>query len=217
MTDWSSTPGADASTENSALVNAVRVVRERWWVIAICAVVCFIVILGLSLHAQKQYTATASLLVKPSNLPAVIAPSQSTPTDPNTLARQQSDDVSVLTSSQIAETVKNKLNLSESVADLQSQVQANVDSTDDIITVSVTDPDPALAARKANAFSSALVDYLTASAQQQLIAGQAKLQNELAKPRAGSPSRSALQQGLEQVIALEAVTNGGTQVVQQAG
>lgn len=217
MTDWSSTPGADASTENSALVNAVRVVRERWWVIAICAVVCFIVILGLSLHAQKQYTATASLLVKPSNLPAVIAPSQSTPTDPNTLARQQSDDVSVLTSSQIAETVKNKLNLSESVADLQSQVQANVDSTDDIITVSVTDPDPALAARKANAFSLALVDYLTASAQQQLIAGQAKLQNELAKLPAGSPSRSALQQGLEQVIALEAVTNGGTQVVQQAG
>jgi succinoglycan biosynthesis transport protein ExoP len=217
MTDWSSTPGADASTENSALVNAVRVVRERWWIIAICAVVCFAVILGLSLHAQKQYTATASLLVKPSNLPAVIAPSQSTPTDPNTLARQQSDDVSVLTSSQIAETVKNKLNLSESVADLQSQVQANVDSTDDIITVSVTDPDPALAARKANAFSSALVDYLTASAQQQLISGQAKLQNELAKLPAGSPSRSALQQGLEQVIALEAVTNGGTQVVQRAG
>src|SRR5947209_3219841 len=102
MTEWSSSGGPDTSTENSALINAVRVVRERWWVIAISVVVCFAVMLGLSLHAQKQYTASAALLVKPSNLPSVIAPSQSQPQDPNTLARVQADDVSLLTSSTIA-------------------------------------------------------------------------------------------------------------------
>src|SRR5947209_3980762 len=217
MTEWSSPAGADASTEHSALINAVRVIRERWWVIAISTVVCFSVMLGLSLHAQKQYTSSASLLIKPSNLPAVIAPSQSQPSDPNTLARVQSDDVSLVTSNTIASAVKKRLNTSESVADLQSQVQASADSTNDIIDVSVTDPNPRQAALKANAFASSLVDYLTTSAQQQLVSGQAKLQNELARLPANSPSRTALQQGLEQVIALEAVTNGGTQVVQQAG
>src|SRR5436305_712456 len=217
MTEWSSPAGGDVSTEHSALINAVRVIRERWWVIAISAVVCFAVTLGLSLHAQKQYTSSASLLIKPSNLPAVIAPSQSQPSDPNTLARVQSDDVSLVTSNTIASAVKKRLNTSESVADLQSQVQASADSTNDIIDVSVTDPNPGQAALKANAFASSLVDYLTTSAQQQLVSGQAKLQNELARLPANSPSRTALQQGLEQVIALEAVTNGGTQVVQQAG
>ncbi len=216
MTTWSSTTGAEQSTEHSALINAVRVIRERWWLVAISAVVCFAVVLGLSLHAQKQYTATASLLVKPSNLPAVIAPSQSEPTDPTTLARVQSDDVSLVTSGTIAEAAKKALSSRESVGDLLNQVQASANSSNDIITVSVTDPDPAQAALKANAFASALVNNLTASAQQQLISGQAKLQNELAALPATDPNRTALQQGLEQVIALEAVTNGGTEVVQRA-
>ena len=217
MTTWSSTAGAEQPSENSALVNAVRVIRERWWLVLISAVVCFVVLLGLSLHAQKQYTATASLLVKPSNLPAVIAPSQAQAEDPNTLARLQSDDVSVVTSSTIAAQVQSALKSTESAADLQGQVQASADSSDDIIDVSVTDPSPAAAAAKANAFAAALVNYLTTSAQAQLVAGQAQLQHELARLPASDPNRTALQQGLEQVIALEAVTNGGTQVVQRAG
>ncbi|HUA70467.1 MAG TPA: P-loop NTPase [Solirubrobacteraceae bacterium] len=218
MTAWSSTAGAEeGSSEHSALLNAVRVVRERWWLILVSAVVCFVVTLGLSLHAQKQYTATASLLVKPSNLPAVIAPSQAEPTDPTTLARVQSDDVSLVTSSTIAAAVKKMLHTSESVADLQAQVQATVDANNDIVDVSVIDSSPDQAAAKANAFTNALVSYLTASAQAQLVAGQAKLQHELARLSPNNPSRTALQQGLEQVIALQAVTDGGAQVVQTAG
>jgi succinoglycan biosynthesis transport protein ExoP len=216
MTEWSST-GADVSSEHSALINAVRVVRERWWLIAVSGLVCFLVMLVLSLHAHKQYTATAALLVKPSNLPAVIAPSQSQPQDANTQARVQADDVSLVTSNTIARAVKRNLHSAESVADLANQVQASVDSSNDLIKVSVTDAHPGQAAVKANAFATALVDYLTTSAQAQLIAGQAKLQSELARLPATDPSRTALQQGLEQVIALEAVTNGGAQVVEQAG
>jgi receptor protein-tyrosine kinase len=80
----------------------------------------------------------------------------------------------------------------------------------------VTDPDPAQAAVKANAFATALVTYLTQAAQAQLTAGQAQLQAEIAQTPATDPTRAALQQGLEQVIALRAVTNGGAQVVEQA-
>ena len=73
-------PGGEPSSERSALIDGVRVVRERWWLIAISGVVCLIVLLGLSLRAQKQYTATSEVLVKLSNLPAVISPSQGQPT-----------------------------------------------------------------------------------------------------------------------------------------
>jgi succinoglycan biosynthesis transport protein ExoP len=217
MTEWSSTQGGtDTSSERSALINAARVARERWWLIATCGVVCLVVVAALSLRAQKQYTATSEVLAKPSNLPAVIAPSQGQPTDPTTLARIQSDDASLINSTTIAGIVKNLLHSRESVAGLLDQVQTTVNSSNDLIAISVTDPSPAQAAAKANAFATALVNYLTQSAQAQLIAGQARLQNQLAQLPATDPSRTALQQGLEQVVALEAVTNGGAQIVQQA-
>src|SRR5579859_6933115 len=166
MTEWSSTQGGtETSSERSALVNAVRVVRERWWLIAVSAVVCLVVMLALSLHAQKQYTATSQVLVKPSNLPAVISPSQGQPTDPNTLARMQSDDASLITSTTIAAAVKTALHSRDSVSHLLSQVQANVDASNDLINISVTDPSPTQAAAKANAFATGLVTYLTQSAQ----------------------------------------------------
>jgi capsular exopolysaccharide synthesis family protein len=217
MTAWSSTAGADISTERSALISAVRVVRERWWLIVVSCVVCFGITLGLALHAQKQYAAAAALLVKPSNLPALIAPTQTQSQDATSLAHLQSDDVSLVTSSAVAAMAKSMLHTSESVGDLLNEVTATADSGNDMISISVTDPNPAQAAAKANAFATALVNYLTASAQAQLIAGQAKLQTELAQLPPTDPSRTALRQALEQVIALQAVTNGGAQVVQSAG
>src|SRR5262249_17388771 len=180
-------------------------------------VVCFGITLGLALHAQKQYTATAQLLIKPSNLPALIAPTQTQSQDSTSLSHLQSDDVSLATSGTVAALAKQRLRTSESAGDLVNQVTASADSTNDLIDIAVSDTDPNQAAAKANAFASALVDYLTASAQQQLISGQSKLQSELAQLPADAPSRSAIRQALEQVIALQAVTNGGAQVVEQAG
>jgi len=217
MTAWSSTSGGETSSERSALIDAVRVIRERWWLIAVSFVVCFAISLALAMHAQKQYTATASLLVRPSNLPALIDPTQTQAQDATTLAHIQSDDVSLATSTPVATLAKQKLGTEESVGDLKDEVVATADASNDLIDIAVTDSDPAQSAAKANAFANALVSYLTASAQAQLVAGQARLQSELASLPADDPGRPAIQQGLKQVIALEAVTNGGAQVVEPAG
>lgn len=216
MTAWSSTSGGETSGERSALIDAVRVIRERWWLIAVSFVVCFGISLALAMHAQKQYTATASLLIRPSNLPALIDPTQTQAQDSTTLAHIQSDDVSLATSTPVATLVKQKLGTKESVGALQGEVVATADTSNDLIDISVTDTDPEQAAAKANAFANTLVSYLTASAQAQLVTGQAKLQSELASLPADDPGRPAIQQGLKQVIALEAVTNGGAQVVESA-
>ena len=216
MTSLSSSPVPPPATEPSALVNAVRVLRERWWLIAVSFVVCAGISLALSLHATKQYTATAKLLIRPSNLPALIDQSQTQAQDSTTLARQQSDDAALVSSSAVAQRVKQALNSRESVADLQLEVVATPDANNDLMDVSVTDPDPVRAARLANGFANALVAYLNEAAQAQLVAGRARLQSELAKLPPTDPGRTALQQGLRQVIALEAVTNGGVQVVEAA-
>src|SRR4249920_2421865 len=106
MTAWSSTSGGETASERSALVDAVRVIRERWWLIAVSFVVCFTISLALAMHEQKQYTATASLLIRPSNLPALIDPTQTQAQDSTTLAHIQSDDVSLATSTPVATIVK---------------------------------------------------------------------------------------------------------------
>jgi len=216
MTAWSSTTGGEVSSERSALIDAVRVVRERWWLIAASFVVCLVITVALSLHAQKQYTASASLLIRQSNLPALVDPTQTQAQDSTTLAHLQSDDVSLASSSPVAAAVKRALHSSESVADLQDQVVATADTTNDLIDISITDSSPALAAAKANAFATSLVNYLNNAAQAQLVSGQARLQTELAQLAPADPGRAAVQQALKQVIALEAVTNGGASVVQPA-
>lgn len=217
MTAWSSTSGGETSSERSALIEALRVIRERWWLIAVSFVVCFGVSLLLAERAQTHYTAKASLLIRPSNLPALIDPTQTQAQDATTLAHIQSDDVSLATSTPVATLAKQKLGTKKSVGELQNDVTASADTSNDLISISATDTSPEQAAAKANAFANALVSYLTASAQAQLVAGQAKLQNELASLPADDPGRPAIQQGLKQVIALEAVTNGGAQVVESAG
>lgn len=205
-----------AASERMALVEALAVVRERWWLIAVSFVVCIGVAFALSARSVKQYTATASLLIRPSNLPALIAPTQAQSGDSATLARIQSDDVSLATSSPVATGVKRQLHTDESVGDLQNQITATADTTNDLIDIAAVDTSPSRAAALANAFAGQLVSYLTTQAQAQLISGQAKLQSELAKLPANDPGRPALQQGLKQIVALEAVTNGGAQVVQSA-
>lgn len=209
-------PEVASANEHPGLMSSLRVIRERWWLVAVCFVLGVAITTALALHATKQYTATATLLVQPSNLPALIEPSQAQATDSATLARLQADDVSLVSSIPVAAMVKRTLRLPDSVSDLQQVPVASPEASNDLIDVSVTDPDPARAAALANAFADSTVRYLTASAQAQLIAGQARLQSELSQMSAGNPGQAPLAQALREVIALRAVTNGGVQVVNRA-
>ncbi len=216
MSSWSSVPEPDSADEHAGLVRAARVLRERWWLVILCFVLCTAITTALAMNSVKQYTATSTLLVQPSNLPALIDPSQAQATDSATLQLMQADDVSLVSSGPVAAIAKQLLHSSASMSDLVDEVVATPEANNDLIDVSVTDPDPARAAAAANAFATALVRYLNASAQAQLISGQANLQAELAHLAPGNPGQAPLAQALKQVIALRAVTNGGVQVVDTA-
>ena len=200
-------------SEASSLINAIRVVRERWWLILITAVVGFVVALGAALHSTKQYTATSTLLVRPSNLPALIDPTQTQANDSSTLARIQADDVSLVTSTSVAQQARVALRTSATTGDLLGEVTATAGSTNDLIDIQVTDSDPSRAARIANAFAAATVTYLTGvrSGSARRRTGQAAVRTDRASGL-GPGWRPALEQGLKQVIALRAVTNGGASV-----
>ncbi len=204
------------SIERSALINAVRVLRERWRLVVLCFLVCAIVTAVVSKTSTKQYTATSTLLIRPSNLPALVDPTQAQSQDATTLARQLSDDASLAASIPVATQVKQTLGLSESVADLQGLVVASPSTTEDLMTISITDSRPERAATLANAFGNALVSYLTQSAQATLVSGKARLETQLAALAPTDPSRNAIQQALTRITELQSVTTGGAQLVDPA-
>ena len=207
---------AASSRDRSPLLHAARVVRERWWIVAICVVVCAAVSYLLASSATKQYTATAELLVQPSSLTGLVNGTQTPATDSATVAQLQSTDVSLATSSPVANQVRTQLHLSESAGGLADEVSATADSSNSLIDLSVTDPSPARAAELADAFAAALVNFLNTSARANYIASQASIQAQLNALPAASPSRTNLETALQEVIELEAVANGGLDLVQQA-
>ncbi len=206
----------ETKSEHSEFLNAVRVLRERRWLVVVCFVVGAGVAWFLGARAVKQYTATSTLLVAPSNLTALIDPTQQQSTDATTLARLQSDDVSLLASSAVASLAKQSLHTSESIGDLQDEVAGNPGASNDLIDVLATDPNATRAAAIANAFATSLVNYQNASAQAQLISGQTRLVDELKRILPSNPEAGPLSQALKQVVALQAVTSGGVQIVDLA-
>ncbi len=67
-------PERDSETaETPGLVRALQVLRERWLVIALCALVSLVVAVAYVEHKPDQYTATASLQFTTNSLPSQVA------------------------------------------------------------------------------------------------------------------------------------------------
>lgn len=206
--------GYSHGENESSLLAALRVIRDRWWLVAGPAVACLLIALALSKSSTKQYTAMATLLVRTSDLAALVDPTQVQTVDP---ARQTADTLLLLRSGAVAARVKSVLHLPDPIAALQGRVDATEAPNTDLVGISITDPSPARAAELANGFATALVQYRAQSDQAQVAAGQAQITEQLRNlTPADSSARSVLRQALKQVVALRAVTNGNVQVVDPA-
>jgi capsular exopolysaccharide synthesis family protein len=199
----------------SALLNALQTLRDRWWMVAIAMIGGAAIAFAVAVTSTKQYTAESSLLIRQSNLQTLIDPSAAQNSeDP---ARLAATNLLLVTSSAVAGNVQAALRTSESTDDLAAQVSASVNPDADIITIQATDPNPARAARLANAFADQFVAFERAQSQQQAGAGATRLQNEIAAlPPGATAERAQLVQALRNVLALQAVTTGDATVVDRA-
>jgi capsular exopolysaccharide synthesis family protein len=204
-----------APPENVGLLNAIGVLRSRWWVIAISVVVCVLASLVLTLRATKQYTATAKLLFTQNSLIPEVggsspAPSQNPQAD-------QATNLQVVTTRPVGAAVKKSLGLSMSVSDLLGEVTTTDDAGSNIVDVNATDPSPTRAARIANEFARQFVALSQADNLGQVLAGERLLNDKL---KALAPTdvadRANLEAALRKLLILQAVQTGDAQVVDQA-
>lgn len=211
-----SVAAAHSESEASGLLGALRVLRERWWVVLVSFLVCVLVSLVLTLAATKQYTATAKLQFGQDPLVAQVGGTVTTSADPQA---DQATDLLLVTTGQVASAVKSALGTSLSTSQLLKMVSTSLDQSSNIVDVSATDSDPAFAARVANAFASEYVATSKATNQQQVSSAEQSLTNQLAAlppTAANAATRANLQAALQKLIVLDAVQTGNATLVDTA-
>ena len=210
---------ADRSTEErTPLVHALRVLRDRWFIVVIAVVLCTGITTAVSVSSTKKYQATSELLFRPNQLGTAVlnTPVVNNSVDPQ---RDSSTNQGLVHSLEVAQAVEKTLRLGLPASDLLDKISVQSAENSDIIQVTATDTEPKRAARIANGFATGYVAFAQRQAQDRISQGEQLLRQRLAALPAdssGDADRRQLQDALQKLLALEAVQTGDAQVVDRA-
>jgi len=201
--------------ETPGLVYALRVLRERWWIVAACALVSLLVAVVYVERKPNQYTATASLQFTTNSIPSQVAgvsSGQSLDAE-----GEKNTDVQLVTTTPVAAAVVQALKLKTTPTDLLGQVSASDPQNDYVVDVSATDGDAEQAAKIANAFAQQYVLYSQQQNEEQLLKGQRLIAQRAAQLPAGDTTDRANLNALSQkLLLLQAVATANARVASTA-
>jgi capsular exopolysaccharide synthesis family protein len=203
------------SAEVPGLIRALKVLRERWWIVLLCPIVTFVVALVYVERQPKQYTAVAKLQFSNNSLPSQVAGvSSSQSLDPE---GEKATNVELVTTPPVAELVVKSLKLKMTSEELLEEVSASNPQNDYIVDISVTDSNPSRAATIANAFAREYVVYSEAQNIGQLVKGEQLITRKIEQlPSTDTVDRSNLLGLYQKLLLLQSVQTGNAQVVSTA-
>ena len=193
-------------------------VRRRIGVVLLCMVVVPAAALALSLSEQKQYSAAASLLFRDPAFDQKLFGSTvvSSPTDPT---REAATNVQLVSLQVVSARTAKALDDLRSAPQIQAEVTVSPAGQSDVVTVTATDPEPAVAANLANTFAKEFIAFRRDADRSKISSAQRLVQAQLAKMtpalRAGKQGE-ALKQRAEQLQILAALQTGNAELVQPA-
>lgn len=210
--EFSPQDSASTPSEVPGFVQALRVLRERWWVIAICGVVALLSALVYVERQPKQYTATSKLQFTSNNIPSQVAGvPEAQSIDPE---GEKATNLQLVTATPVATLVIKNLKLKTTPAALLEEVTASNPNNDYIVDVSVTDSQPQRAAAIANAFAEQYVVYSQSEKEAQLVRGEQLINQKLAQlPESDTVDRANLRALYQKLLVLQAVQTGNARVV----
>ncbi len=140
------------SQRQMELRTAVRVLRHRWWLLVLIVAVCALPTYLVSRSLPKVYEAHTTLLVG-LGLPGT------SPDYQQLLASEQLSQTysSLVTTSPVLEAVKSALRLDTDINALRESVKATAPINSTLITITVSNGNPALAAQIADALAEELI------------------------------------------------------------
>lgn len=204
--------------DTTQLVGFLRVIRRRWWLVALFTLLTTAAALAVSLSAEKQYEATAEVLVSDEeSANSLVTPEANfTPVDPE---RQLNTEVELITKAETAYGAKRLLGSERSAGELLEQVETDVSSSSNIVGITVRDTDPLLAVRIANAFAEAYVAFRAESAGERFVEAarlaEARLQ-ALSEEERSSPQGRELEARQRELEFAAALQTTGAEIVRRS-
>lgn len=207
------------SRTEGALEQGLRIIRRRKWIFLQAVILIPLIALALSLTQEKQYTAEAKLLFRPSALGSFADPTDSSAfVDPS---REAATNDELVTLPVVADRAMELLERGGITGvDVFSSVSVDSGGEADIATISATTPTPELSAQVADAYGEAYIDFRRESNRDllgeaiDLIEGRiAELSEEALALDEGQRLLDRLE-GLETAQQLQA---GDAELVQRAG
>src|SRR4051794_14333532 len=141
-----------SATENE-LRNLLGVLRRRRWTILVCVALCGAAALAVSLAQTKQYTASATLLFRDPGFDQKLFGSSFLP--PSTDAEREAEtNVELVSLDSVAARAARSAGGGITPAEAAQKIKALPGGHSNVVNVLVTDANPVLAARLANAAAS---------------------------------------------------------------
>ena len=196
------------TTHAIGLTHYLHVVRRRKWIILLAVLVTSLAALAISLQQQSLYRAEAQVLLSSQDLGADLTGTEQAAVPDERVAQTQAEVARVLELARrtLAQVPGTDLSPQAFLGD--SSVSTAV--TTDLLTFSVTNPDPALAQRLVNAYAQAYTTYRGELDTSSIRAALAGVEQRLARLERADQTESALyrslsgrQQTLETMQALQ--------------
>jgi len=206
-------------SETNQILDNLRAVRQRWRLVTLVVILTTAVALGVSLSSKKQYDATAELLLR-SQEPVNTLLNPNAGASSNDPERELNTDVRLIKVAATVEAVRRELHLRRSADDLLAQIKTDTSNASDIVTLTVRDRDPLLAARIANSFAEAYVRFRLNSARERYLEAAKLAQQQLltlsATDRRQSVEGRQLQARAGELRIAAALQTGGAEIVRRA-
>jgi succinoglycan biosynthesis transport protein ExoP len=209
-------PSSDL-TERSDFEQTLRVLRRRWKLIVLCAVLVGGAAVAFSLRQQPQYTASSALLFSNEDFSQEIFGSSS-PLSVQDPTSQQATNLDLAALPIVTARTARVLHLSPGL--VTTEVSVTQAGQSNVANISVTDPNPERAARIANTYATQYVLARKDSFRVQISAAQKLVARQISKLTPTERSQSVAGQDLisraNQLRLLAALQTGNAQVVQHA-
>jgi tyrosine-protein kinase len=132
----------NTKSDESDLSAFARTLRRRWWVVLLCVVVATAAAVGITLHAEKKYAATTSLLLR---VNPEVEPQRVVDTNLQLLSLPNVASKTAQSLPDVSQT------------EVEDAVASEQQGESDIIKVTATTTDPDLAAEIANAYATEFI------------------------------------------------------------
>ena len=203
------------------LEHVLGVLRRRWWVIVLLAVVGCAAAFAFSKLQHKRYTATASVLFSNQALQQQAAGLPVVQTSPNQDPQIMATNVQLLTSqSGVARATAREVGHGLTAAGVSSAISVSQSGQTSVANVSATSSSPALAAAIANGYVRQFISGQRAQQQRSVAQALALVDRQIkgmsAQQLAGAAGLALLDRA-DSLRVLSRLENGGVQVVTPAG